>query len=262
MPHLHLQIQFGSDFEGYASGSIPPACPPPPPPPLLTPSSFILASSYTWNIMQIFVKSECDYVGGEMSVGMFATPLTLSAAAALSWIPWLNFNRCSTMRIRQGDLAVLFHCAVRYACIMRMSGCMFGLFPHSLRAACWLNYVFRACVCKTHGSFSVFACCSCRLRACRLAGGRAIAFNTAACVFSLTQPKGKSCLEKSWKTRVEGPVVNLEHWFYINSWLATDSWPYKCRCKGKGLHPLPRAHTHTYIWGGFIMHTHHIEGSL
>lgn len=25
------------------------------------------------------------------------------------------------MRIRQGDLAVLFHCVMRYACIMRMS---------------------------------------------------------------------------------------------------------------------------------------------
>lgn len=74
--------------------------------------------------MQILVKSECDYIGGEMSVGMFATPLTLTAAA-LSWIPWLNFNRCSTMRIRQGDLAVLFLCVVRYACIMPMSSGMF-----------------------------------------------------------------------------------------------------------------------------------------
>lgn len=110
MPHLHLQIQFGSDFEGYAAGSIPPAVP------LLTPPSFILASSYARYIMQIFVKSECDYVEGEMSVGMFATPLTLSAAA-LSWIPWLNFNRCSTMRIRQGDLAVLFHCLHAALCM-------------------------------------------------------------------------------------------------------------------------------------------------
>lgn len=50
MPHLHLQIQFGSDFEGYAAGSIPP--------PLLTPPSFILASSNTWNIMQIFFCQE------------------------------------------------------------------------------------------------------------------------------------------------------------------------------------------------------------
>lgn len=77
--------------------------------------------------MQIFVKSECDYVWGEMSVGMFATPLTLSAAA-LSWIPWLNFNRCSTMRIRQGDLAVLFHRVAHSACIMRMSPCVFGFY--------------------------------------------------------------------------------------------------------------------------------------
>lgn len=83
--------------------------------------------------MQIFVKSEYDYVGGELSVGMLATPLTLSAAA-ISWIPWLNFNRCSTMRIRQGDLAVLFHCVVCYACIMRMSLGMFvfhGLCVHT-----------------------------------------------------------------------------------------------------------------------------------
>lgn len=31
MAHLHLQIEFGSDFEGYAAGFTPP----PPPPPLL-----------------------------------------------------------------------------------------------------------------------------------------------------------------------------------------------------------------------------------
>lgn len=65
MPHLHLQIQFGSDFEGYAAGSFPRCLRPPP---HLHLHFFILASSYTWNIMQIFVKSECDYVGGEMSV--------------------------------------------------------------------------------------------------------------------------------------------------------------------------------------------------
>lgn len=110
MPHLHLQIQFGSDFEGYAAGSSPP---------FLAPPSFIPACSNTWNIMQIFVKSEYNYVGGELSVGMLAMPLTLSAAA-LSWIPWLNFNRCSTMWIRQGDLAVLFLCVVHYACLMPM----------------------------------------------------------------------------------------------------------------------------------------------
>lgn len=32
------------------------------------------------------------------------------------------------MRIRQGDLAVLFLCVVRYACIMPMSSGMFGFF--------------------------------------------------------------------------------------------------------------------------------------
>lgn len=119
MPHLHLRIQFTSDFEGYATGSVAPCLSP-----LLTPPSFVLASSYTWDIMQIFVKSESDYVGVEMSVGMFATPLTLSAAA-LSWIPCFNFNRCSTVRIRQGDLAVLFRWALCYSCIMRMSPCTF-----------------------------------------------------------------------------------------------------------------------------------------
>lgn len=77
--------------------------------------------------MQIFVKNEYDYVEGEMSVGMLAKPLTLSAAA-LSWIPWLNFNGCSTMRIRQGDLVVLFLSVVRYACIMRMSLGMFAFY--------------------------------------------------------------------------------------------------------------------------------------
>lgn len=55
MPHLHLQIQFGSDFEGYAAGSNP-RHPPTPPHPLLTPPSFILACSNTWNIMQIFCQ--------------------------------------------------------------------------------------------------------------------------------------------------------------------------------------------------------------
>lgn len=120
MPHLHLQIQFGCDFEGYAAGSIPPAHPPS----LLIPLSFTPDSSYTWDIMQIFVKSECDYVGGEISVEMFATPLPLSTAN-LSWIPWLNFNKCCTMQIRQEDLTVLFHCVVRYACVIRMSQCVF-----------------------------------------------------------------------------------------------------------------------------------------
>lgn len=138
--------------------------------------------------MQIFVKSECDYVGGEMSVGMFATPLTLSAAA-LSWIPWLNFNRCSTMRIRQGDLAVLFYFVVRYACIMRMSLGMCA-FLFSLRVHCRQSYV---CLClQMHISFYVFV----RAPVCMRAGGCAVALDSAAFVFSLTQPKGMSCPEK------------------------------------------------------------------
>lgn len=129
----------------------------PSPLPSLTPPSFILASSYTRDIMQIFVKSECDYVGGEMSVGMFATPLTLSAAA-LSWIPWLNFNRCSTMRIRQGDLALPSHCVLRDANELYVFMCR------------------RSYTCLRNMYLSMLDC--------------------AAVLFSLTQPKGMSCPEK------------------------------------------------------------------
>lgn len=43
--------------------------------------------------------------------------LTLSTAASKR-IPWLYFNRCSTTRIRQGDLAVLFPAArTAYLCM-------------------------------------------------------------------------------------------------------------------------------------------------
>lgn len=112
--------------------------------------------------MQIFVKSECDYVWGEMSVGMFATPLTLSAAA-LSWIPWLNFNRCSTMRIRQGDLAVLFHRVAHSACIMRMSPCVFGFF--FFFSARTQSATLHAGKC-TDLFFSCICMCSCLLCAC------------------------------------------------------------------------------------------------
>lgn len=43
--------------------------------------------------------------------------LTLSTAAS-ERIPWLYFNRCSTTRIRQGDLAVLFPAAhAAYLCM-------------------------------------------------------------------------------------------------------------------------------------------------
>lgn len=108
--------------------------------------------------MQIFVKSERDYVGEEMSVGMFATPLTLSAAA-LSWIPRLNSNRCSTARIRQGDLAVLFHCAVRLACIMRMSSAtfVFVFFMFSARTPP-AELRVRARLCRCVHLFYVFVC--------------------------------------------------------------------------------------------------------
>lgn len=152
--------------------------------------------------MQIFVKSECDYVWGEMSVGMFATPLTLSAAA-LSWIPWLNFNRCSTMRIRQGDLAVLFHRVARSACIMRMSPCVFGFYFFFLRGRSLLRYM----PANAQISFShVFACVPVCCVHARGRWVRYIVFNSppCVCVFSLTQPKGMSCPEKSWKTRDRG----------------------------------------------------------
>lgn len=104
MPHMRLQIQFGSDFEGYIAGFIPS---PSKHTHHLPSSSIVEASGYTWSIMQIFFQErEYNSVGEEMSVGILATPLTLSAAA-LSWMPCFNFNRCSTMRIRQGELALL-----------------------------------------------------------------------------------------------------------------------------------------------------------
>lgn len=85
MAHLHLQIEFGSDFEGYAAG-FPPSSP--------TSSHFG---------QQLYMEHYADFCQewdrlcwGGLSVGMFATPLTLSAAA-LSWISLLNLNRCSTM---------------------------------------------------------------------------------------------------------------------------------------------------------------------
>lgn len=141
-------------------------------------------------LCRFFVKSEYNYVGGELSVGMLATPLTLSAAA-LSWIPWLNFNRCSTMWIRQGDLAVLFHCIVRYACLMPMSSGMFVfiismcLLPAKLHVACS----------QIPASYFV-SVCSCLLYVCvcaESAGGHATSFNSATCEFSLGQLKGMSC---------------------------------------------------------------------
>lgn len=51
---------------------------------------------------------------------------------------------------------------------------------------------------------------------------------------------------KGLKNQRWGPVVNLEHWFYINAWLANDSWPHKCKWKGKGFHLLAHAHAHTH----------------
>lgn len=228
MLHLHLQIQFDSDFEGYAAGSIPPAHFPF----LYLSLSFWLAAIHG-TLCRFFVKSECDYVGGEMTVGMFATPLTLSAAA-LSGIPWLNFNRCSTMWIRQGALAVLLSCVVRHARIRGWSGCMFtpSGAAELVPAYAWLL----SSVCMF-----LSATCVCERRC-------ATVLNSAACVFSLTQPKGMSCPEKSWKNRVGGPVVNLEHWFYINSRLATDWWPYCADVRGKAS-ILSQKHTlgRTYI---------------
>lgn len=151
-----------------------------------------------------FVRSECDYVEGEMSVGMFPTPLTLSAAA-LSWIPCLNFNRCSTVRIRREDRALLFLCAVCYACIMRMSGRIFFLFffSRSPWEHCWLNYMCTPLYANARISLCVCVC-SCPPSVCVSAGGHAAAFDSAACMFSLTQHKGTSCPEKGLKNRSWG----------------------------------------------------------
>lgn len=186
---------------------------------------------------------------------MFATPLTLSAAA-LSWIPFLNIKRCSTIRIRQGDRFVLFHWVLCYACIMRTSlslgGCGVFFSPWAkLRVLVSAN----ACIFLCIRTVPVWCVCVSKYNS--------IMFNCAACVFSLSYPKGMSCQEKGWNSRDQGPVVNLEHWFCINSWLATDSWPYKCRCKGNRFHPLPnKSAQRKPIREAFIMHTHCMEGSL
>ncbi len=127
-----------------------------------------------------------------MSVGMFATPLTLSAAA-LSQIPWFNFNRCSEMRIRRGDLAVLVLHVVLYACIMRMSPATFVF-----RVLCEdtsAKLCADACFCKCM-HFAAYLCVLLSAVCVRMgASGRAVAFNSAACVFLLTRPKGTSCPE-------------------------------------------------------------------
>lgn len=98
MAHLHLQIEFGSDFEGYAAGFIPP-----PPHPRLSSSSSPPSPTSSHFGQQLYMEHYADFCQewdrlcwGGLSVGMFATPLTLSAAA-LSWISLLNLNRCSTM---------------------------------------------------------------------------------------------------------------------------------------------------------------------
>lgn len=64
---------------------------------------------------------------------------------------------------------------------------------------------------------SANACIS--LCICVSAGGRAVALPHSA--------QGHVLSRKGLKNqRRGGPVVNLEHWFYINSRLATDSWPF------------------------------------
>lgn len=82
MTHLHLQIQFASDFEGYATES----CYPPPSPTHVTPPLSYFGSQrymehyadFSFSCFFFFFpwsKSDCDYVAGlgEMSVGILAT---------------------------------------------------------------------------------------------------------------------------------------------------------------------------------------------
>lgn len=124
-------------------------------------------------------------------------------SGSLKLIPWLNFNRCSTMRIRQGDLAVLFHRVAHSACIMRMSPCVFGFYFFFLRGRSLLRYMpANAQISFSHAFACVPVCC---VHA-RGRWVRYIVFNSppCVCVFSLTQPKGMSCPEKSWKTRDRG----------------------------------------------------------
>ena len=91
----------------------------------------------------------------------------------------------------KGTYAVLFPCVVGQACIMRMSTLVFYiLFIRTPLSR------LSACVCRYMDLFFEFAfvaiCCLCVHEAC----GFDVAFDSAACVFSLTQPKGMSSPEK------------------------------------------------------------------
>lgn len=118
-------------------------------------------------------------------------------------------------------------------------------------------------------SSHVFACVPVHCVHARGRWVRYIVFNSPPCVcVCVCSPSlsPRACLlqKRAEKPAIGGPVVNLEHWFYIRSRLATDSWLFKCRCKGKGFHLLPHGCTHVHIHistGSFIMHTH-IQGSL
>lgn len=178
---------------------------------------------------------------------MFATPLTLSAAA-LSWIPWLNFNRCSTMRIRQGDLAVLFHRVAHSACIMRMSPCVFGFyFFFSARTQ---SATLHAGKC-TDLFFSCICMCSCLLCACaRQVGALYSVQQSTLCVCVLPHSaQGHVLSRKELKNQRQGVlwlIWNIDSTLRVDLPLIHGYSSADVRGKVSICSPMD-AHTYTYI---------------
>lgn len=172
-----------------------------------------------------------------MSVGMLATPLTLSAAA-LSWILWLNFNRCSTMRIRKGDLFVLSLCGalcMHYANELSYVCFSCSLCAHRMAKLSANACIFFACVCSyllyvyVHECYIVQYCNMCVLP--HLAQGHVLSRERAE-----TPATGVLWLicNIDFTLTFELPLIHGHSWF-------------------------SSAHIHT---GGFIMQTHCLKGSL
>lgn len=76
MTHLHLQIQFASDFEGYATGSCnPPLHVTPPLPYFGLQRNMKHYADFFSSLFFFGLNRDCDYVAGleEMSAGILAT---------------------------------------------------------------------------------------------------------------------------------------------------------------------------------------------
>lgn len=114
MPHMRLQIQFGSDFEGYIAGFIPS---PSKHTHHLPSSSVVEASSYTWSIMQIFFKRESTTVLGKKWVLEYS--LSLWPCLQQRWAGCLALILIDAARCESDKGPE--HCSVLcYACTKRM----------------------------------------------------------------------------------------------------------------------------------------------